>query len=193
MVTGKKSTKRTPRRLNAHPWRYRDDAVAKGRSTSAEIGAFVLTWYRAAKVHRRRVLGRGKSIDRLLESHFYAIALKDLEAICRLAGEKLGSSSIKRALSRYRSRVPAASHIRDIHEHIDAYLTGSGKLQKRAAKKGQPWGYSWTRALSYDTVSGLKNYVIEIAGKYKLDVQDSFEAATELANTTMIELENATI
>lgn len=63
---------------------------------------------------------------------FLLLALRWLREACQLVAELLGSKALADAVGTFDQRLPEARDLRDIREHIRAYIPGSGKLQGKA-------------------------------------------------------------
>lgn len=133
----------------------------------------MITWLQAAKLHAEGAVAPGSGLmDRRIHGWMFAIAIAYIE---RAAVAIVGGGDT--AVQTYRKAVPAATSIRDMVTHFDAYIRGEGDLQKSGAING------FNIYIGYDGTT----LTLHVADR-TLDVASAYEAASALIEATLEEL-----
>jgi hypothetical protein len=139
-------------------------------------------WGHAVQVQGMRVLSDAVwplsgPVTKQGDAYLFAIALRDVlraaEFVKRCA-DKADRPAIRAAIASFKKRLPHATDLRDILEHLDEYSAGNGKL-RRDRKHAYPitlW-YEHT-ADNYALNVGLDGRV------FRIDVREATEATQRL-------------
>jgi hypothetical protein len=144
----------------------------------ATIRGYIYRWYLAVTLQGERTLNATSNDHREVDSHLFAVALKDLRTAVDWAGNKCrgqGVGAVRRALEAFDAAVPDLKNVRDVHEHFVNYESGD---PKRFLKHIDPdFAVYWSR-------DETGNVVVSIAG-YKLDVRVAAGAADTMASAAL--------
>jgi len=129
-------------------------------------------WAAAVEVQRARIGDRSatEAVNQL-DAIFFAIAVRNVLRAAEWA-KKLLPADVGREIERFEERVPRAQDVRDVLEHFDEYLQGTGKLQ-RQGKISNPT----TFYVRYED-----EFLLHLADDLELDVQSAAHAASHLAD-----------
>jgi hypothetical protein len=175
----------------AHPWDYMNAAVDAGYPHVGELGKNVL--FKACQVDLQfeRILGTPPkalegTLQKAMDSHLYAVALRGLVKVCDVAAgyvnKEMKVGRAQTAVRKFEKDWEAVRHVRDIEEHPEKYLRGTGRHQRQGIL-GPSWSKSWT-------VSRLANhhrgwdFTVSIEG-YELSIGRSYDDAQAMIDEVM--------
>lgn len=160
-----------------------------------EAGLEVRRWQHAVQMQHLRVVGEGivgytGKLTREVDAVLYVVALRNLLRATDLMTRTLDEPLAQRAAaarSEFDQALPAVIDMRDVLEHFDEYMTGSGKLQHPAGTSLTERRRSatapvqiWHEVRSHEHLVGMK--VAE--GKvFTLDLNTADETSRKLLNT----------
>jgi hypothetical protein len=87
-------------------------------------------WHNTLKVQEERLFGPSKLADPTADVWFSLIALRAVLRTASMAStvDLADVKSIQAAVTRFEAGA-ASKHVRDVFEHLDAYMSGQGRLQ----------------------------------------------------------------
>ncbi|MER6937592.1 hypothetical protein ABTX24_19340 [Nocardioides sp. NPDC127514] len=148
-------------------------------------------WLEASVRQAQRVLDGTLDDGQNVEFMLFATALNNA---ARGAKAVLGRDHPQAAA--FDAAVPDGKHIRDMLEHFDNYLTGTGKLQPKPTPEGvrTPWTMIETGSESF--LSGGSDYSVVVVTRtgiqaaqtsFELDVRTSLMACADLIEVAIAE------
>jgi hypothetical protein len=96
----------------------------------ATIRGYVHRWHLAMTLQAERTLSAATNDNREVDSHLFAVALKDLRTAVEWGGNKCrgdGVGALRKALADFDEAVPDAQNVRDVHEHFVNYESNDPK------------------------------------------------------------------
>jgi hypothetical protein len=144
----------------------------------ATIRGYIYRWHLAMTLQAERTLNAVSDNHREVDSHLFAVALKDLRTAVEWGSNKCrgqGVGALRKALAAFDVAVPDAQSVRDVHEHFVNYESGD---PKRFLKHIDPdFAVFWS-------IDETGNVEVRIAG-YKLDVGAAARAADAMASAAL--------
>jgi hypothetical protein len=148
-------------------------------------------WLEAAVRQAQRVLEGTLDDGQNVEFMLFSTALNNA---VRGANAVLGKDHSQ--VAAFAAAVPDGKHIRDMLEHFDNYLTGTGKLQPKPTPEGvrAPWMMIETGSESF--LSGGSDYSVVVVTRtgiqatqtsFELDVRTSLMACADLVEVAIAE------
>lgn len=176
-----------------HPWDYQNRAVEAG--IPPMYGQQVLFWTHAQLKQRDRLLDEKDPLDSIgaaCDAAFFVLALNNVRRACSWAAKGLSEPAIEAEIAAYDVQVPSAQHVRDILEHFDKYMKGTGHLQQESKRRFPPdtlpFPYTVSHHFSADPVTRERDVEVKIDGQH-VAVRPASQAAAVLAEKVMAVLE----
>jgi hypothetical protein len=131
-------------------------------------------WYRAVASQADRLATTGW----VIEGYLCVVALRNLRRAAELVASALddtdAAAAARTAIGEFDRMLPGMKNARDVLEHFDAYATGTGRLQRRAADEPYDVDISIRPA-----AGGGTQFVLHV-GPFEVPVADAAAAACRL-------------
>ena len=144
----------------------------------------LVTWRHAVQVQSLRILTDGAMgytgpFTRQVDVYLFALSLRNVIRAAQMVRAALDpgpASQAATALAAFDAAVPRAADVRDVLEHFDAYLSGSGKLQKQAGSRSAVTIWHETQAHAHILRLGVAPGLV-----LSIDVATASDEARDLA------------
>jgi hypothetical protein len=131
---------------------------------------------------------------RMNDLFIYPFCLRAILRIATLAEQLYGSAAIRQAIVEFNQQVPNAVQVRDVIEHYDEYVLGSGKLQKRDMSANGPGALPWMLNMGRTyLLTEERTCVLWLGGSLELDIRNATLAAYRLAEIVDNELPESSV
>jgi len=158
-----------------------------GGLTAPEAMAQVVKWRYAMSVQHYRIVNGTNvlgGMQREFDLHFFLIALTNFVAFVKLTGKLVNPerrNKIWQGIRAFESAVPDSGNLRDVLEHYDEYMRGTGKLQTSEKKLAGTHHGAGQRARILVSRSG-DSHTITVSVPGVADFSVDIEAAVDASN-----------
>jgi hypothetical protein len=121
---------------------------------------------------------------RMNDLFLYPFCLRAILRIAKLAGQLYQPDLIRRALLDFDQEVPHSVEIRDVLEHYDEYVLGTGKLQRKDIRTKEPGDLPWMLTITRTYIMP-DTCVLSLGGILTLDIKEASQAALRLSTIVL--------